>query len=70
MCWAFFHTDEIINGARRERGILYTIGPDGRVVSRAEGYGNELAADGFLLRRSDASTSTCMCGCTCPIRGG
>ncbi|XSC47775.1 PepSY-associated TM helix domain-containing protein [Bradyrhizobium sp. RDT10] len=42
---AFFHTDETINGVRRERGILYTIGADGRVVSRAEGYGNDLAAN-------------------------
>jgi uncharacterized iron-regulated membrane protein len=43
--WVFFHTDETINGARRERGILTTIGPEGRIVSRAEGFGNELAAN-------------------------
>ena len=36
---AFFHADEMINGARRERGVLYTIGPNGRVISRAEGWG-------------------------------
>ena len=42
---AFFHTDEIVDGARRQRGILYTIGPNGRVISREEGYGNELAAN-------------------------
>ena len=42
---AFFHTDETVDGARRERGILYTIGPNGRVISRAEGYGRDLAAD-------------------------
>lgn len=42
--WAFFHADETVNGVRRERGILYTIGPAGRIISRAEGYGNELAA--------------------------
>ena len=43
--WAFFHTDEIVDGARRERGILYTIGPGGKILSRAEGLGNELAAN-------------------------
>ena len=43
--WAFFHTDETVNGVRRERGILYTIGPGGRILSRAEGLGNELAAN-------------------------
>lgn len=42
---AFFHADETVNGARRERGILYTIGPNGRVISRQEGFGNELAAN-------------------------
>jgi uncharacterized iron-regulated membrane protein len=42
--WAFFHADEKVGGTRRERGVLYTIAPDGRVISRAEGYGNELAA--------------------------
>jgi uncharacterized iron-regulated membrane protein len=42
--WAFFHTDEQVNGVRKARGILYTLAPDGRVISRAEGYGDELAA--------------------------
>lgn len=42
---AFFHADETIDGVRRERGILYTIGPNGSVISRQEGYGNELAAN-------------------------
>jgi uncharacterized iron-regulated membrane protein len=42
--WAFFHADEKVDGVRRERGILYTIAPDGRIIARAEGYGNELAA--------------------------
>lgn len=42
---AFFHTDETINGIRRERGMLYTIGPEARVIARAEGLSNELAAD-------------------------
>jgi uncharacterized iron-regulated membrane protein len=43
--WAFFHTDVKVDGVRRERGILYTIAPDGRIIARAEGYGNELAAN-------------------------
>jgi uncharacterized iron-regulated membrane protein len=42
---AFFHTDEIVDGARRERGVLYTIGPGGRVISREEGDGRDLAAN-------------------------
>lgn len=42
---AFFHTDETVNGVRRERGILYVIGPNGSVISRQEGLGNELAAN-------------------------
>ena len=42
---AFFHTDEMVDGARRERGILYTIGPNGRVISREEGFGRDLAAN-------------------------
>ena len=31
---AFFHADETVDGARSQRGILYTIGPNGRVISR------------------------------------
>jgi uncharacterized iron-regulated membrane protein len=42
--WAFFHKDERVGGVRKERGILYTIAPDGRIIARAEGYGDELAA--------------------------
>lgn len=42
---AFFHTDEMVDGERRERGVLYTIGPNGLVISRAEGWGRDLAAD-------------------------
>ena len=46
--WAFFHVDEKVNGVPKERGILYTIAPDGRVIARAEGYGDEIvAADPF-----------------------
>jgi uncharacterized iron-regulated membrane protein len=41
---AFFHIDQTIDGLRRERGILYTIGPDGRLISRQEGFASELAA--------------------------
>lgn len=41
---AFFHTDETVDGTRRERGVLYTIGPGGRLVSREEGYARDLAA--------------------------
>jgi uncharacterized iron-regulated membrane protein len=43
--WAFFHTDETVNGVRRERGVLYTIGPNGKILSREEGYGRDLAAN-------------------------
>jgi uncharacterized iron-regulated membrane protein len=43
--WVFFHADETVAGARRERGVLHTIAPDGRVIGRAEGFGNELAAN-------------------------
>jgi uncharacterized iron-regulated membrane protein len=42
---AFFHADEMVDGARRERGVLYTIGPGGRVISRDEGFGRDLAAN-------------------------
>jgi uncharacterized iron-regulated membrane protein len=42
--WAFFHVDEKVNGVPKERGILYTVAPDGRVIARAEGYGDEIAA--------------------------
>src|SRR5262245_63705220 len=42
---AFFHADEVVDGARRQRGILYTIGPNGRIISRQEGVGKDLAAN-------------------------
>lgn len=42
--WVFFHTDEMVNGVRKARGILYTATTDGRVLHRAEGYGDEIAA--------------------------
>jgi uncharacterized iron-regulated membrane protein len=42
--WAFFHVDEKVGGEQKERGILYTIAPDGRVIARAEGYGDEIVA--------------------------
>ena len=42
--WAFFHKDEMVGGVRKERGVLYTIAPDGRVIHRAEGYGGDIAA--------------------------
>lgn len=42
---AFFHADEMVDGARRERGIVYTIGANGRVISRAEGSAKDLAAN-------------------------
>jgi uncharacterized iron-regulated membrane protein len=42
--WVFFHKDEQVGGTRKERGVLYTIAPDGRVISRVEGYGDEIAA--------------------------
>ncbi len=42
---AFFHADETVNGVRRERGVLYEIGPNESVISRQEGLGNELAAN-------------------------
>jgi uncharacterized iron-regulated membrane protein len=42
--WAFFHVHEQVDGKLKERGILYTIAPDGRVVARSEGYGDDMAA--------------------------
>jgi uncharacterized iron-regulated membrane protein len=42
---AFFHADEMVDGARRQRGILYTIGPNGRIISRQEGSAKDLAAN-------------------------
>jgi uncharacterized iron-regulated membrane protein len=42
--WAFFHVNENVGGVPKERGILYTIAPDGRVIARAEGYGDEIVA--------------------------
>ncbi|HXI08146.1 MAG: PepSY-associated TM helix domain-containing protein [Bradyrhizobium sp.] len=42
---AFFHTDEMVKGERRERGVVYTIGPNGRVISRQEGFGRDISAN-------------------------
>jgi uncharacterized iron-regulated membrane protein len=45
---AFFHVHEKVDGVIKERGVLYTIAPDGRIMARDEGYADELsAADPF-----------------------
>jgi uncharacterized iron-regulated membrane protein len=42
--FAFFHVHEKVGGVVRERGILYMIAPDGRIMSRTEGYADDIAA--------------------------
>ena len=65
---AFFHADEMVDGARRERGIVYTMGltagssPVRKVRPRT-------SRPTIPTPRSDASMSTCMCGCVCQIPG-
>jgi uncharacterized iron-regulated membrane protein len=41
---AFFHVHEKVDGVVKERGVAYTIAPDGKVIARDEGYADELAA--------------------------
>lgn len=40
----YHHTDEIVAGERKTRGVLYRVGPDDRVAAREQGWGEDILA--------------------------
>ena len=40
----YYHTDEIVDGERKTRGVLYRLDPDGRITAREQGWGADIIA--------------------------